>query len=307
MNDSVLLMVDIGGTHLRLCATRANVAFSIKTFPTAHIRNTSALTALMEIITDYLDETIGHHPDGIILGIPGTLARDLSHAVVVPNVPELENAALQTFLASHFECLVYLERDANMILMGEWLQGVGMGAYSALGVFLGTGIGSAFLVEGRPARGFSGGAMELGHITLRETGQRCVCGKLDCLETHASGQVLTSLAQQSKIPITDLFTVGFQQADIQTALMKYLQDNAKAIAMAIQLLDPEVVIMGGGIPQMPGFPKDLFMQSIMTYLKHPSPAEYVALKWSSLHEMAFVYGGMAVWKLRQAEAGDRSF
>lgn len=300
MDTITLLAVDIGGTNVRLCATTRGTLHPIRVLPTATLRVENALDALANLIVDYLNDYDQLVVDGIIIAIPGTLADDLSQAIVVPNVPELNEASLVEHLAARFGCKVYLERDANIILMGEWDHGAATRSKTVLGAFMGTGFGAGFLVNGHPMRGHSGGAMELGHITIRQSGLRCVCGKLDCLEAHASGRILATQAQEASIPIADLFSIGWQRPDLHPILSQYVEDNATVIAMAIQVLDPEVVILGGGVPSMQGFPRQLLVDTIMKHLKRPAPHDFVGIKWTQLNETAFVYGAIATWKLRQS-------
>lgn len=301
MDNFSLLAIDIGGTNIRLCAIKDDTIYPIRVLPTKQLRVAAPLEALSKLIAAYLDDHDKLTVDGIVIDIPGTLATDLSYAAVVPNVPELNELPLVESLAARFDCKVYLERDANIILMGEWEHGAARGAKTVMGALMGTGFGSGFLLNGSPLRGHSGGAMELGHITIRQSGLRCVCGKLDCLEAHASGRILATKAQEAEININDLFSLGWQDPKLHPTLNQYIEDNATAIAIAIQLLDPEVVVLGGGVTTMTGFPRDLLTASIMKQLKRPAPYEFISLKWTQLKERAFVYGAIATWKLRQSD------
>jgi allose kinase len=236
-------------------------------------------------------------PSAAVLGVPVSPDRDMDVVLSSPNIPQLEGIAFATELTQRLEFPVYLERDIALLLLGEYQAGAARGSSSTLGVFFGTGVGAAMLFEGKPYRGYSVG-LELGHIPIRGEGRVCVCGNLDCLEAYACGHTLTILSRQIEIPVEHLFTQRQTHPQLDRALFEFVRDQAYAVATAINLFDPETVVIGGGIPQMMGYPKDEFGQTVFEHLRRPYPKDSVKLKWAELGSSAVLHGALAVLEQR---------
>ena len=153
------------------------------------------------------------------------------------------------------------------------------------------------LFEGRPYRGFSVG-LELGHIPIRGEGKVCVCGNVDCLEAYACGHTLTALSTQAEISVEKLFSQRQTHPQLDRALFEFVRDQAYAVATAINLLDPETVVIGGGIPLMSDYPKDEFLKTVSDHLRRPYPKDSVKLKWAELGSSAVLYGALTVIRQR---------
>ena len=305
---SVLLAIDIGGTHIRLAGFQADseMCWPIISFPTQELTAENYRHMFLEAIRGYhLAQQISLQ--GIVIGIPGVLSADLSYPVFVANVQMIAHPDFASFLADQFDCPVLLERDSNLLLLGEWRNGCAQDTESALGVFMGTGVGASFMLAGNVARGYTSTALELGHIPIRDTGVRCICGKMDCLEAYASGRVLAQIAEQATIPISQIFTEGLSRPNLQSRLNQFIEDNARAVAIAVQLFDPAQVVLGGGVPHMAGFPQDEFSQMVRQHLLSPVSTQQVVISWTQLGEQAFIYGAQAVWEMRQQNSPHRLF
>jgi len=154
-----------------------------------------------------------------------------------------------------------MENDARMALLGEWQVGAGRGSDDLVMVTLGTGLGTAALVEGHLMRGKHGQAGVLGgHLTVQQNGRRCTCGNDGCAEAEASTSVLPRIAAEatgfsvsplSRCKVIDYATV-LELAHDGDACSMYLRDRSLQIwsSMIVNLVhayDPERVIVGGGI------------------------------------------------------------
>ena len=231
----------------------------------------------------------------MVLGVPVSLDRDMDTVLSGPNIPELEGLKLATLLQAKLSKPVRLERDIVLLTLGEQRSGAAMNASSTVGIFLGTGVGAAFLIDAKPYRGFSVG-MELGHIPIHGRGKICVCGNLDCLEAYACGHTLNELGKQFNIPVSELFST--QNKNLTLALQEFIRDQAFAIATTINLIDPEVCVIGGGIPFMQNFPQQRLIHLILEHLRRPYPKESVKLVWAALGSSASLYGALAVLEER---------
>jgi allose kinase len=295
---SALIVADIGGTkialgHLEHVETSA-ISFTssrpLQTVPTELLRVPNPVFALENILLEYA-KTHDLNPTAIVLGVPVSLAKDLDMVLSSPNIVQLEGLQLASELEARFKVPVRLERDINLLLLGEVY---GQNVSSALGVFFGTGIGASFILENRVYRGASVG-LEIGHIPIRGEGKICVCGNIDCLEAYACGHTLNALSKEFSIPVADIF-IKHGNLQLEQKLLEFVRDQAYAVATAINLFDPELCIIGGGIPEMNNFPRGTFRQTIIEHLRRPLPQESIKLEWAKLGSRAILPGALAVLK-----------
>lgn len=152
---------------------------------------------------------------------------------------------------------VRLANDANCLALSEAVDGAGAGANSLFGVILGTGCGGGLVIDGKLVEGAHGVAAEIGHISLpwpsadEAPGPACWCGLNGCLETWVSGtgfqrdhQANTGRAWKAQA-IVDAARAG--DAEAAAALSRYIDRLGRALAMVVNLTDPEVFVLGGGM------------------------------------------------------------
>ena len=202
---------------------------------------------------------------GLGIGIAGLVDIDgkLRRA---PNLVEVDGLDIGPILKSKLGVPVYVDNDVNCAALAELSDGVAASANNSLLVTLGTGIGGALIVDGRIHRGAFGMAGEPGHMIVNPRGLICACGKQGCWEAYASAAGLKNLAidrakngrlQQindkvqgdlNKIASEDI-TQAARRGDIQS--VELIDDFAYWIALGLTncaaLLDPEVIIIGGGL------------------------------------------------------------
>jgi allose kinase len=295
---SALIVADIGGTKIALGHLEQPLTGAFSTVPSQHLqtvatdllRVTNPVFALENILLEYA-KTHNLSPTAIVLGVPVSLAKDLDTVLSSPNILQLEGLQLASELEARFKIPVRLERDINLLLLGEVY---GQSVSSVLGIFFGTGIGASFILENRVYRGASVG-LEIGHIPIRGEGKICVCGNVDCLEAYACGHTLNALSKEFSIPVADIF-IKHGNLQLEQFLFEFVRDQAYAVATAINLFDPELCIIGGGIPEMKAFPRDVFRQTIFEHLRRPLPRESIKLEWAKLGSRAVLPGALAVLK-----------
>jgi allose kinase len=294
----LVLVADIGGTKIALGHLMNGApSEASSTVLTDRLRVPDPVRALEDILSEYTVQHGLDQIDAVVLGVPVSLDRDLDRVLSSPNIPQLEQLRLGSALQARLKVPVRLERDINLLLLGEHRAGAAVGASSAFGAFFGTGVGASFLMNGQPYRGFSVG-LELGHIPIRGEGKICVCGNLDCLEAYACGHTLNALSQEFGLPVSGLFSWRLEHPELERALREFVRDQAYATATAINLFDPEVAVVGGGIPEMANFPRDAFMTTILEHLRRPYPREVVKLTWAQLGSRAVLHGALAVLEER---------
>jgi fructokinase len=153
---------------------------------------------------------------------------------------------------------VRLENDANCFAISEARDGAGAGSGIVLGLILGTGVGAGIVVHGRVIRGLHCVGGEWGHNPLEmenAAAWRCYCGRTNCVETFLSGPGWLARERDAGSPFTSTQEIvaaaqAHHPAAIQS-LERYVQALAKALAAVLNVLDPDVVVLGGGMGQIP--------------------------------------------------------
>ena len=288
-----LIVIDIGGTWTRV----GHLNEGDRPGPMARASSDGLRSAdPVGFLVDQVRRHAAEHdvtPSTLVVGVPFTPDPDLETALSSPNIRELEGVALRRRLEDAFGVPVLLERDINLLTMGEWAQGAARGAVATFGMFVGTGVGACYLEGGVPFRGSTGSAVELGHVPIRGEGRRCVCGNLDCLEAYACGHVLHDLAQRHGWSVARLFAgVDDAPSELRSALHEFVRDLAFALATAVNLFQPEVALVGGGVPAMEGFPRDRFADVFYAHLRRPVPSTTVRLAWADLGSAAALHGAV---------------
>jgi len=288
-----LVVLDIGGTHVRCAAARSGAALEeVQQLSTQIFSNGDPVKVLERIIRGFAADQ-GLHDFDVVVGLPATLDRDMDVVLKINNIPSLEGLKLRSMLRERFSERVVLEHDIVLQLMGEWFAGTARSSRSVLGVYSGTGVGGAFLLDGAPIRSKSTG-IEIGHIPVRNEGRRCVCGRRDCLEAYASGRHLLDWSEKYAVPIERLFIEAKNLPSLAYEVKGFLEDQATAVSTAITLIDPELVVLGGGVIQMAGYPIDDLIEMIRQRLQDPELALSVRFARSMLGHSAAVYGGMCL-------------
>lgn len=198
---------------------------------------------------------------------------------------------------------LWIENDARLALLGEWQVGAGRGCNDLVMVTLGTGLGTAALIEGHLVRGKHGQAGVLGgHLTVQQGGRFCPCGNRGCAEAEASTLVLRTLATESSdysdSPLRHADVIDFatvfrlaREGDSCAARLRgrAIETWSSLIVNLIHAYDPERVIVGGGIMAGEG---DFFPELRQCVLARAhTPWGQVAVVGSQLGDTAALFGG----------------
>ena len=202
---------------------------------------------------------------GIGIGCPGPVDMDKGIVLNPPNMG-WEDVNVRKRLEAEFSCPVAVLNDVDAGVYGEFRFGAGVDARCVVGVFPGTGIGGGCVYNGEILRGKGSSCLELGHIPIQPNGPLCGCGQRGCLEAVASRTAIASQAARAVLRGDAPFlakTVGADVANIRSgtlaeairegdhAVEEIVYDAARAIgsgvASIVNLLCPDVVVMGGGL------------------------------------------------------------
>ncbi|WP_421188865.1 ROK family protein [Aeromonas sanarellii] len=203
------------------------------------------------------------------IGFPGILNRD-DGSIVAANLPAIHGRHLGADLAELLDRPVRVDNDANCFLWSEVHQGAAEGAGSALAVTIGTGIGGAVYLAGRLIQGRNWLAGEIGHYPLPATilmkypdlpRPRCGCGRLVCFETYASGTGLERLYHHFRGERASGHQIVERAEAREPAALStldcWLEILAAGLATAISVIDPDVVVLGGGLSGLPALYEEL--------------------------------------------------
>ena len=253
--------IDLGGTKIEAIALSPagqEVARRRIATPRDYAGSLDAITALVR----ELERTTG--ATGTVgVGIPGTVV-PRTGLVTNANSTWLNGQPLGRDLEERLARPVKLMNDANCFALSEATDGAGAGAQIVFGVILGTGVGGGIVAGGRVLAGANLIAGEWGHnplpwpVDAEQPGPACYCGKRGCIETWLSGPGFErdharSGRAQSAPEIVQAAARGDQEAS--AALARYHDRLARALAALINVLDPDVVVLGGGMSNIAGLPE----------------------------------------------------
>jgi predicted NBD/HSP70 family sugar kinase len=204
-------------------------------------------------LIDLLKKETGLKPERIGMGTPGTLDPRLqtmknSNTTVFNGKPfpkDLQNALNIPFT---------LANDANCFAVAEARFGaaheVAPDASVVFGIILGTGVGGGVVLDGRAIPGKQGLAGEWGHNFLDESGGRCYCGKIGCVERMISGPALERYYESltgTKLKLPEIYDRKDSDEAAQKTVQRLTHYFGKAVSVLINILDPEVIVIGGGV------------------------------------------------------------
>jgi len=232
----VRIGIDLGGTKIEgIALDDAGRVLFRQRQATPRGDYAGTLSAIAALVGE-IESTTGDRGT-IGIGIPGALSR-VTGLVKNANSTWLIGKPLQADLESVLQRPVRLANDANCFALSEAVDGAGQGARVVFGVILGTGVGGGIVVDGRLLDGPNAIAGEWGHNPLPLPAgddlplRPCYCGRAGCIETYLCGPAL----QQER-----------EVGDDEAAFARYEVRLARALAGVINLLDPDVIVLGGGV------------------------------------------------------------
>jgi fructokinase len=213
-----------------------------------------ALGGEMETALDAVPDASARREATIGVGIPGVANRS-DGRVFTPNLPMLTGNRLGADLSDAVARPVHLDNDANCFLRAECRKGAGKGYGVVFGVVLGTGCGGALSFHGQIWRGAHGFAGEWGHISIDPDGPPCGCGNRGCIETRISGfGVEREFARRfGRSASMEEIVAGYRAGDTDCGAVfeRFLDDFGRSLGGMISLLDPDAVVIGGGLSDIP--------------------------------------------------------
>jgi len=280
--------VDIGATHLGLLLSDLSAQVLDESESKFDVSQGAeiCLSKVDELLHQLLSKVNLDLEDicAVGVGVPGPVVEQAGGVIAPPIMPGWDHFPIRDHLTALWSCPVALNNDAELGALGEWAYGAGRGEDHLLYIKVGYGVGAGLLIDGQVYRGATGSAGEIGHITVDDRGPVCTCGNVGCLEALAGGRAIAERAKQTiwnanqrtQLSLTSSVD-GITAVDVAAAAEKgdlvaqaiiteageYL---GVAIANLINIVNPGMVIVGGGVARM----GDLFLEPIRSSVRKRS-------------------------------------
>jgi allose kinase len=284
-----IAVAEIGGTSVKVGFADRGVPLEFtRTYSTAKLRQGSPVSRLAAFLRAASNDA-GLTVERVVATVPGFIGPDFDTIIHTANIPELDGIRLASELASELSVPVRLERDVVLQLLGESIAGAVRNEREVLGVYFGTGIGAAYLGEHGIFRG-GGWALEIGHMPVRGLDDRN--GSPRRVETYASGVTLVEIAASHGIAVKDLFPSTEHSPLLREALDDIVWHQAVAVASAAVLFSPRTILLGGGVIEMEGYPRDTLKQRIFGCLPLSGMLHSLDMRWACLGWQAAIHGAI---------------
>jgi len=323
---NILLGVDIGGTKVTaaLVSSRGKVVHSVRTRMIPRKTAQEGLKPVFGAIEAVLDDQRAKSIRAIGVSVPGWIDSIRGVLVGAPNIPCWRNFPLPREIERRYGLPVYIANDANAGALAETTWGAGSGWANVFYVTLGTGVGTGIVIRHRLYTGRTGAAGEGGHATIDFRGPRCGCGKRGCVEMYVSGTAIARRARErivqrggrrsgmlalagGDIAAVNSETVAAAARKGDPLARKVLDEAAEHFAIwlgnMIDLLDPEIIVVGGGVAGLMLRSLGRIRASLKTWASNPRQREIPIVRARYGSESAVV--GAAALCLASGKLNDR--
>jgi len=263
--NTIRIGVDLGGTKIEFVALESD-GRELDRLRVATPRNDydGTVRAIKEGV-EKIEAALARH-GSVGVGIPGTIS-GITHKVKNANSTWMNGRAFDRDVSEALHREVRCANDANCLAVSEATDGAGMGKRVVFAVVLGTGCGGGLAIDGRVHNGRNGVAGEWGHTTLpwmraeEYPGPACYCGYRGCIETWISGTGLEAdyeRATKTKLrgkEIVERCEAG--EVAAVASLERYEDRLTRSLGQMINILDPDIIVLGGGVSQVPRLYQDV--------------------------------------------------
>jgi glucokinase len=238
-----VIAVDVGGTKIAAGIVGRDGSIAARTErPTP----TDSEEAVVAALVDTVAELEAHEDIAAIgLGVPSTVDQRTGTAVSAVNT-RLTDVPLRSLMSERFGLPCGVDNDANAAAIAEWQVGAGKGTRYMVMLTLGTGVGGGVILDGRPFRGSSGAAAELGHMVIEHDGRPCqgTCTGRGHIEAYATGLAAAADYGAGTRELVERATAGEERAlEVLDGIGRRL---GSALGTLVNVFDPELIVIGGG-------------------------------------------------------------
>jgi len=313
--------VDLGGTKIEAAAVQGGQVLASKKIKTKAEKGAEGVIKRIEKVTRAVMAKLDAQPrdfHALCIGAPGAVDLETGLVSKAPNLGWID-VPLGKILGDRLGIPVFVDNDVNIGTAGEHAFGAGQGAEHMVGVFVGTGIGGGIIINGEIHYGCRGAAGEIGHMVVMPNGRVCSCGKKGCVEAYASKAAMIKIIQEElgkgrESALADLASnkgnLRLSSSQIAEALaqedelmIEVLQDAQFYLALLtanlVNLLDPDLIVFGGGMVEQLGEPflKPIREMAVEYYLQQ-TDAERIQILPGTLRDHAGTIGAAVIAQRR---------
>lgn len=260
--------IDLGGTNIKAGIVNENFEIIAKaTTKTLCPRPAKDICDDMAKVSIEAAEKAGISIDDVEwigIGTPG-IADNVNGTIPYSNNLDFHDVPVRKYIQEHINKPVYVANDANAAAYGEFVAGAAKGAKDAVCITLGTGVGAGIIVDGKILTGSNLAGAELGHIVIEVDGPQCTCGRKGCFEVFSSATGLIRMTKEAMDadPASIMHKMAAEDGKVSARLAfnamragdksakevvdKYIKYLAAGITNAINIFQPDVLCIGGGV------------------------------------------------------------
>ena len=284
----VYIGIDVGGTGVQVGVVNEQGEIIAKdSFPTGVGRPYQEMIRDMADCTRSAVAKAGLTIDDVKavgVGIPGIGDNKTGHVIFCTNLG-WRDVPLRAEYQQYIDKPVYIDNDATVAGLAESVAGVSANTDSSVFLTLGTGVGGGIVIHGKVWNGFHGVGSEIGHMILKVGGEPCTCGNHGCVERYCSATAIIRMAKEAVAQHPESAILTAVNGDANAINAKVVFDAAKAgdevalvvfrayvsylsqaISSIMQFLDPEVIVLGGGVSKAGAFLLDAVRAEVPKYL-----------------------------------------
>ena len=273
-----VLVAHLGARHLSVGCVDLQGKITVQQSDTCDVADGPKV--VLDRVCELFDQLLSQHPGevwGIGAGLPGPVDFSSARTIAPPSMPGWDRYDVRGHLVERYGCAVWVDNDANLMVIGESRDGLARGENDVVYIKVGTGIGAGLISNGRIHRGAQGCAGDIGHIrALPDSTVPCRCGQLGCLEALSGAAALLDQAQQAGKEGRSNFLSGIVNdgrtvtlSDIGDALargdrvMRELMVSAAqlvadAAARIVNFYNPGLILIGGSVAHI----GDIYLSAI---------------------------------------------
>jgi predicted NBD/HSP70 family sugar kinase len=265
--DKALWGIDLGGTKIEGVVLKSKEDPEIllrKRIDTEAGKGYQHITLRIQELLAIMVEEIGFSPNSVGIGTPGSTDPETG-LLKNSNSTNLNHKPLHKDLQNLLKVPVHMANDANCFAVAETRMGIVKEQFPkaevVFGIIMGSGVGGGLVVNGKVWNGKHGIAGEWGHIFLDQEGEDCYCGKQGCVETILAGKALERYYKKisgAEKKLKDIIADRIDDQYAQKTYERLIYFFGKGVSVIINILDPDVIIIGGGVGNIP----DLYEQGI---------------------------------------------
>jgi len=255
MTKKFIIGIDLGGTNLKIALLdlKYNIIYKNVLSTKGFVKKENLVLATINSINGIIRNSNLNKKNilGVGLGLPGPI--DIKRGLVhfFPNIPGWKEVKLKSILNKKLRLPIFLDNDANLMCLAEYKLGAGKLFKNVVCLTLGTGVGGGIIIDGKLYRGSSSLAGEIGHMPINEKGPRCTCGGFACLETYIGNNRIIKEARRlfkRNISLEELSSLAKKQNNKAKAFWSKVAEHLGiALAGVVNLLNPDCIVIGGGV------------------------------------------------------------